>query len=252
MTSKQQRLLDEHRPEAIARRLDSATAGSSIGDAVLGAIDGCVTTLAVVAGTVGAGYPTAVALTLGCANLLADGFSMAVSNYQAVRAQQDFAESQRNIEHQHIDQVPAGEREEIRQIYQRKGFSGEVLEAIVETICSDRKLWVETMLAEEHGISPAPLAPYRAALVTFTAFVVVGSAPLLPLLIPGLAADTRFATSAVLAALMFFLIGSVKSLVFGQPVLRSGLNTLFTGSAAAALAYLAGYVLQTVIGVGGI
>lgn len=53
-----------------------------ISDAVLGGIDGCVTTFAVVAGAVGGGLGGHVIVVLGLANLLADGFSMAVSNYQ--------------------------------------------------------------------------------------------------------------------------------------------------------------------------
>src|SRR5690606_4093932 len=104
------------------------------------------------------------------------------SNYEAIRAQQDFTESVRKTEQEHIARVPAGEREELRQIFQRKGFSGGVLESIVTTISSDEKLWVDTMLTEEHRIQPGGLAPYRSGGVTFLAFVTVGSVPLLPLL----------------------------------------------------------------------
>mgnify|MGYP007061370048 CR=1 FL=1 len=44
-----------------------------VADAVLGAIDGCVTTtFAVVAGAVGAGFSASVALIMGFANLLAE------------------------------------------------------------------------------------------------------------------------------------------------------------------------------------
>lgn len=48
---------------------------------VYGGIDGVVTTFAVVAGVVGASLSTSIILILGFANLFADGFSMAVSNY---------------------------------------------------------------------------------------------------------------------------------------------------------------------------
>ncbi|MEY4642955.1 MAG: hypothetical protein RLZZ227_2949, partial [Pseudomonadota bacterium] len=207
------------------------------------------TTLAVVSGAFGAGFSATVALVLGFANLLADGFSMAVSNYEAIRARQEFAASVRKTEHEHIDKVPAGEREELRQIFRRKGFSGVVLESIVATLSSDKKLWVETMLTEEHGIARGALSPYRSGAMTFAAFVLVGSVPLVPLLIPALETQMQFLVSATLSALMFFLIGSLKSLVFARPMLRSGLYTLLTGSAAAGLAFLTGYVLRTVIGI---
>lgn len=48
---------------------------------VYGGIDGAVTTFAVVSGAIGASLSSQIVLILGFANLLADGFSMAVSNY---------------------------------------------------------------------------------------------------------------------------------------------------------------------------
>lgn len=54
-------------------------------DLVYGANDGIITTFAIVAGVVGAGLPVRVVLILGFASLLADGFSMATSNYLSER-----------------------------------------------------------------------------------------------------------------------------------------------------------------------
>ena len=100
---------------------------SYVGDAVLGAIDGCVTTFAVVSGVVGANLPQRVALILGLANLCADGFSMAVSNYQKAASDIQRIAQARGIEARHIAEVPEGEREEIRQIFAQKGFQGPLL-----------------------------------------------------------------------------------------------------------------------------
>jgi VIT1/CCC1 family predicted Fe2+/Mn2+ transporter len=57
-----------------------ATIGKYLRDLIFGANDGVITTLAVVAGVVGASLSPAVVLILGFANLLADGFSMGASN----------------------------------------------------------------------------------------------------------------------------------------------------------------------------
>jgi len=238
-----------HDPAAIAARLEAERRPEVVSDAVLGGIDGCITTFALVAGSVGAGFSAQVALVLGFANLLADGFSMAVSNFEALRAEHEYHAAVRRLEERHIEHSPAGEREEVRQIFAAKGFDGEVLEAIVRTITEDRVLWVETMLSEEHGLKPAPGSPWRAATVTFVAFAVAGATPLLPFFVPGLGPDARFTWSALAAAVTFFLIGSLKSLVFAQPVLRAGLSTLLTGGAAAALAYLTGFLLQEVFAI---
>ncbi|MDG6772745.1 VIT1/CCC1 transporter family protein [Thiomicrorhabdus sp. ZW0627] len=239
----------EHRPEVIAERLVQPPKTQNISDAVLGGIDGCVTTFAVVSGAFGAGFSPMVALVLGFANLFADGFSMAVSNYEANKAQKEFTDQLRQLEEEHIERIPEGEREEIRQIFQQKGFKGAVLDEIVETICLDRKLWVDTMLTEEHGVQRHAPNAIRAALTTFLAFVFVGSIPLMPFLVLSWEMSTQFLISAILAGIMFFLIGSLKSLFLFKPIFRSGLSTLLTGGAAASLAFLTGYILRELFGI---
>lgn len=57
-------------------------------DYIYGSIDGTVTTFAVVAGVAGAGLSSSIVIILGFANLVADGFSMAISNYLGSRAEQ--------------------------------------------------------------------------------------------------------------------------------------------------------------------
>ena len=56
---------------------------------VYGAIDGAVTTFAVVAGATGARFDTKVLLVLGFANLIADGFSMGVGSYLSTKSEQE-------------------------------------------------------------------------------------------------------------------------------------------------------------------
>ena len=240
----------DHRPEAIQRRLSQTAGSQNISDAVLGGIDGCITTFAVVSGAVGAGFSSSVALVLGFANLVADGFSMAVSNYESIKAQREFLEEVRRTEEDHIDRIPEGERDEIRAIFRRKGFEGDTLEEIVRTISQDRRLWVETMLTEEHGLQKTRPSPWKSAVATMVAFLVVGAIPLTPLFASGLGMPQQFVLSAVLAGIAFFSIGMLKSLVFAKPVLRSGLSTLLTGGTAAGLAYLTGYLLQQAFGIG--
>lgn len=243
------RLLAEHEPDAVAARLAAAGKPQVLPDAVLGGIDGCITTFAIVTGSVGAGFAPHVAVILGVANLLADGLSMAVSNYESIKAQNEFVEATRRAEERHIELVPDGEREEIRQIFAQRGYTGERLERIVRVITSDRKLWVDTMLAEEHGLGAAHPDPKRAAAVTMAAFIVVGFVPLLPLLIPPLGERLQIYLSVALAGVMFFAIGSAKSLFLGTRPLKSGLATLATGGSAAALAFVVGYALRNAFGV---
>jgi VIT1/CCC1 family predicted Fe2+/Mn2+ transporter len=239
----------EHRPEAIRARLEKHP-HSLLGDAILGGIDGGVTTFAVVAGSVGGGFSDRVVVILGFANLLADGFSMAVSNYLSAKSERDRVDQARQTEEQHIRHIPDGERDEIRQIFARKGLSGEVLEKVVETITQDRQLWVDTMLTEELGLQVEARSPLRAAAATFLAFILVGSIPLVPFLIDALAPAQAFRVSALATGVAFLAVGVAKGLLLRQSILGASLQTLLMGGGAASLAYLVGRWLRDTYGAG--
>jgi vacuolar iron transporter family protein len=57
-----------------------------IGEIVYGSIDGTVTTFAIIAGAAAASLSPEIVLILGFSNVLADGFSMASSNYLSAKA----------------------------------------------------------------------------------------------------------------------------------------------------------------------
>ena len=235
----------EHTPAAISERLARGARPNYLRDFVYGGIDGSVTTFAVVAGTVGANLSTRVILILGAANLIADGFSMAASNFLGTRAERDDYLRIARMETTHIDLVPEGEREEIRQIYSGKGFKGEDLERIVTIVTADPDLWIRTMLTEEHGLPLEVRSEWMAALSTFGAFLLCGLVPMMPFVF---GTARAFEVSACLTGLVFFAIGSFKAGWSTDAWWHSGLVTLAIGSAAASLAYLAGSILQALAG----
>lgn len=73
---------------------------SYLGEFVYGAIDGSITTFAVVAGAAGANLPPSVVLILGFANLFADGFSMATSNFLSTKAKMQVQEKRGHYHHE--------------------------------------------------------------------------------------------------------------------------------------------------------
>ena len=237
----------QHHPDAIRARLERPRS-NYIASAILGAIDGSVTTFAIVAGAVGGGLSETVIIVLGLANLLADGFSMAVGNYHATRSQIEQIKRARRIENDHIDKVPEGEREEVRMILTRKGLRGELLENAVDAITCDRRLWVDTMLSEEWGLPTSPPSPFREALATFCAFGACGFLPLLPFLVQGADIQGMVVASAVLTGFAFLGIGVLKGIVLESSPVQSGITTLVTGGIAAGLAYGVGTVLRLWLG----
>jgi len=167
-----------------------------ISEFVYGAVDGTVTTFAVVAASAGAGISSAVILILGIANLIADGFSMGSSAYLAASAEHE--ESARDTQ---------------------KRASPKIIGA-----------------------------------VTFLAFVVVGSVPVLPYLVDVIVSSkapgtTLFYVSSALTAVTFLAIGFTKGKVGKQSPWREAIITLLLGAVAAGLAYFAGDILAAWLGV---
>jgi VIT1/CCC1 family predicted Fe2+/Mn2+ transporter len=224
----------------------------SLEDFVYGATDGSVTTFAIVAGVVGASLSPAVVLILGFANLLADGFSMAVGNYLAAKARGEYIEKVRKREEWEIDNLANQEKQEIRDIYIKKGFKDEILDEIVRVITSRRKIWIDTMMREELGLIHDSRRPSDAAWTTFLSFTLVGLIPLLPfvaMFLGGtvLTTSDAFVYSVAFTAGAFFLIGAVKGMVVDKPLLRSGANTLLVGGIAASVAFAVGYLLSLIV-----
>jgi vacuolar iron transporter family protein len=220
-------------------------------DFIYGSIDGAVTTFAIVAGVVGASLSPNIILILGFANMFADGFSMAVANYQASKAQKEFIQMKKRQEEWEIDNLQEQEKQEIRDIYSKKGFKDEFLEEIVRMITSRRKVWVDTMMREELGLVEDAKHPLHSAVSTFVGFNVVGLIPLIPFLVfygLGIHVNSEaFYFSSAATGGAFFMVGLIKGKIVKKSLLRSGFYTLIIGSIAAAVAYLVGYSLNLLI-----
>ncbi|QUC64632.1 VIT1/CCC1 transporter family protein [Nitrosopumilus sp. K4] len=220
-------------------------------DFIYGSIDGAVTTFAIVAGVVGASLPSGIILILGFANLFADGFSMAAANYQASKAKNEFVEMKRRQEEWEIENLEEQEKDEIRDIYRKKGFKEELLEEIVRIITSRKKIWVDTMMKEELGLIEDEKNPTDSSLSTFVGFNLIGLIPLIPfmifILIGAEPNSEAFMYSIVLVLISFFLVGMIKGKIVRRSMIRDGFYTVIIGGTAAAVAYIVGYGLHSLV-----
>ena len=240
-------LLPSHTPEAVRARLLLDPRHSNLRDLVYGATDGIVTTFAIAAAGSGADLAPEIIVILGCANLVGDGISMAVSNVLGIRAEVQELERARREEEEQISVIPEGEREEVRRIFLEKGFTGPDLERVVDIITSDLKIWIDTMVTDELGLARVAPSLWRAGLATFVAFAVAGVLPLVPFFIElasGTGPVAAFAWSTGCAGLAFFLVGAFKARFVDQEWYRSGLETLLAGGVASGAAFLIGYLLR--------
>ena len=236
-----------HTKKAIQGSEHHETGGSYVGDFVYGAIDGSVTTFAVVSGVAGAALSVNIVIILGLANLFADGFSMAIGNYLSSKSNMEYVQKERKREEWEIEHYPKGEIEEIRQIYKERGFRGKDLESAVKIITSNKEVWVDTMMKNELNLIEQNTSPVKKGAVTFISFLLIGSIPLMPYFLSFSSEAIKqiaYPFSIVMTFIAFFFIGSAKVFVTKKNWLLSGLETLLVGGAAAIIAYAIGYFLR--------
>jgi VIT1/CCC1 family predicted Fe2+/Mn2+ transporter len=223
--------------------------GEYLGDFVYGGLDGIVTTFAVVSGVAGAQLSASIILILGVANLLADGFSMATGAYLSSKSKGEYYNREAQRQTWEIENFPAGQKAELRNLYLQQGYSPAEAEQLVALKTEHKPQWVRTMMIEELGMLEEKGNPLWNALATFVAFIVAGSLPLLVYLL-GLVmpidANTAFITSIILSGVALFILGAAKVLVTRLNPIRSGLEMLIVGGAAASVAYIVGALLKNI------
>lgn len=204
-------------------------------------IDGIVTTFAIVAGVKVAELSKATFSILGLSNIIADGLSMAVSNYLGTKAQNDQRRLISEYESAQIDADPEGEKEEIKQIFIAKDFTDHLLDEAVLLVTKNRKQWVNTMLHEEYGPPSSETNPLKAGLNTFISFLLFGLIPLIPYLFE---LQQDFTVNIIFTGVAFFILGSIKSKWSLEAAWVSGFKTLLHGPLAASFAFIIGWLLR--------
>lgn len=239
----QKALLEHQKSEVHGSRL-----GPFIQDIVYGGNDGIVTTFAVVAGTVGAEMPHYVIIILGLANLLADGTSMATGAYLSLKSELDQYERVRKEELQEIADDPEIEREEIRQAYAAKGLQGAELDQMTTLLTSNKDVWLDTMMVEEHGMTrEASAQPVLHGFMTFVSFVIFGSIPLLPYVLR-MVAEQRFPVAIVSTFVSLLCLGLARSYVTRERLVRGAVEVVMVGAVGAGIAYGIGVFLRSLVG----
>ncbi len=209
---------------------------------ILGGQDGIVNVLGVVLGVAAASGDSKIIIAAALATTFAESLSMAAVAYTSTLADRDFYESQVEREKEHIRKFSAIEREEIRRIYEAKGFTGKQLDEIVDTITSDEQRWVDVMLAEELKVSPVEESGLLKTAVIVGFAAVVGSLiPVAPFF--GLPVWMAMWAAIALAGASLFIVGAYKATVTVGIWWKSGLQMLGIGLVTALVSYAIGYAI---------
>jgi len=217
--------------------------GSSLSDFILGAQDGLVNVLGVILGIAAATNDARIVLVAGLATTFAESISMGAVAYTTTLADADHYQSELEREYRHIHEAPNLEKKEIREIYKNKGFKGNLLNRIVDTVTANKDVWVAVMMAEEHQLSPVDRGhAIRAAWVVGLSAIIGSLVPLAPFM--ALPVSTSMWVSVLVTALVLFGIGAYKARVtVGRPM-RSGIEMAIIGTVSAMAGYLVGILLK--------
>jgi len=208
-------------------------------DVILGGQDGLVNILGIILGVIAGGGSKTVLLAAGFAAAITESISMGAVGYTSSVSQRDYYRSERAREAGEIDTMPEAERQEIREIYATKGFGGDLLERVVDTITANRESWLGTMMDEELHLQPVQTADiFRSAFVITIATLIGHLIPLLPFV--WLARAPALVLAIVLSALVLFGVGVYSAVTLAGDWRKSGLKMLVIGLGAAGVGFLIG------------
>jgi VIT1/CCC1 family predicted Fe2+/Mn2+ transporter len=176
-------------------------------------------------------------VTAGLAEIVAGAISMGVGGFLAARSEVDHYEKEYRRELEETTTVPREERAEVALVFRSFGFSGELLDRLVEAIISDRTRWVEFMMRFELGLERPDVrrAPISAATIAVS-YMVGGIVPLAPyMLASSVGSALGWSVGATLLALLIF--GAFRARFGGRPQIVGALQTMLTGGFAAGAAF---------------
>jgi VIT1/CCC1 family predicted Fe2+/Mn2+ transporter len=199
---------------------------------VLGANDGIVSTGSLIIGVAAANATQSSILFTGLAGLVAGAMSMAAGEYVSVSSQADTENADLVLEQKSLEDNPDYEKNELAEIYEKRGLSPELAREVTEQLMLHDALGAHAR--DEIGITADGTArPIQAAFssaVTFT----VGA--ILPLLVAWAAPGRQLIPLVALFSLVFLaVLGALAARAGGAPILRAAVRVTFWGALAMAI-----------------
>lgn len=212
--------------------------------AVLGANDGIISTSSLIVGVAAAAAKPSEILLTGVAGLVAGAMSMAAGEYVSVSSQLDTERADLARETQELRENPAPEREELAQIYVKRGVEAELARRVADQLMAKDALGAHAR--DELGISDFTTArPVQAALTSAATFAVGAALPLIMVLV---SPSNLLIPIVSIASLCFLaLLGAVGAKAGGANLVTATARVTFWGALAMAATAGIGRLFGTVL-----
>jgi vacuolar iron transporter family protein len=220
-----------------------------IREAIFGAQDGLVSTLAAVMIVAGATTDQFTVVVAGIAVGLGGVFSMAAGEYMSSKSQREIFEAQIVGEREEVAQRPGEAEAEVAYMLEEDGLPRQGADDVARIMANHPEVILKTMVEKELGLSGehAEAGPLQGAIVMGASFGLGALVPILPYLL----IDVRVATwlSLLATGAVLFGIGVVKTRWTRRDWIRSGLEILAIGAFAGIAGYFFGDLLPGLFGV---
>ncbi|MEP7159461.1 MAG: VIT1/CCC1 transporter family protein [Chloroflexota bacterium] len=218
-------------------------------EAIFGAQDGLVSTLAVVSAVAGATNDRFPILVAGIAAGLAGIFSMAAGEYLSSKSQREIGLAQILEERDRIVAQPALVQAELAHLLVEEGLPTEEAAHVAEVIGPHRDALLNLKVLKQFGVAVEESggSALQGAMVMGASFALGALAPILPYVLLPLGIATS--VSVVATGAVLFAIGVVKTRWTHGSRMWSGLEILLIGALAGIAGYLIGTVLPRILGV---
>ncbi len=233
----------------LAEERAKASLLGEIREAIFGAQDGLVSTLAVVSTVAGASAGRFPVLVAGIASALAGIFSMAAGEYMSSKSQREIFEAQQAGERLEVAERPGEAEAEMAFMFQEDGLAPDEATQVAGVLARHPDVLLKTMVEKELGLTGghAEGSPLQGALIMGAAFGLGSIVPVVPYLLLDL--DVAVYASVAATAAVLFAIGLVKSRWTHRHWLRAGAEILLLGTVAGVAGYLFGNLLPGMLGV---
>ena len=217
-------------------------------EAIFGAQDGLVSTLAVVSIVAGASGDRFAVLVAGIASALGGLFSMAAGEYLSSKSQREIFEAQIVDERREVHERPGEAEAEIAFLLEADGLPRNKASGVAGMLAEHPDVLLKTMVEKELGlaIQPGEGSPLQGAMVMGAAFGLGSLVPVLPHLILPIGPSVYVSVAATL--LVLFGIGVVKSRWTHRGWFSSGLEIMIVGAVAGVAGYFFGNVFPGLLG----
>ena len=149
---------------------------------------------------------------------------MALGGYLSARTARQILEQRIATERFEIEHEPEEEQAELVSIYQNKGFTGSLLQHVVNHLTANKERWHRAMVHDELGVvEDTHINPWLEGVQVGISFVVGGLIPTLPVLFS--LPQARWWAYG-LTALTALVLGAIKARYTRQSPVRAGFEFL--------------------------